>query len=114
RIARPGPCFHPMNQFPIYLGADRGFNGRVVNAAKNPRFRPHLDAVAGLDIPLDDAVQHDVRDDHRALDTSLLAHREVAACFAFYIAVDVAVEMKSADKLDVAVDPGLCADQRVD
>src|SRR5258708_2101747 len=114
RIARPGPRLSPMNQFPIYLGANGRFNGRVVNAAENPRFGPHLDAVAGFDIALDDAVQDNVRDDHRSLDASLLAHRQGAACFAFHIAVDVAVEMESADELDVAVDPGLRADQRVD
>src|SRR5450432_3039631 len=116
RIARPGPCFRPMDQFPIYLGANGRFNGPVVNAAKNPRFRPHLNAIAGFDIALDDAVQGDVRDDHRSLDASLLAHRQRGAAlrFALYIAVDVAVEMKSADELDVPVDPGLRADQCVD
>jgi len=103
-----------MDQFPIDLGAHGGFNGRVVNTAENTGFWPHLDAIAGLDIAFYDAVQDDIGDHHRTLDASLFAHRErrAAARLALYIAVDVAVEMKSADELNIAVDPGLRADQR--
>jgi hypothetical protein len=46
-----------MNQFPIYLGANGGFNGGVVNTAENPRFWPEFDAVAGLNIAFHEAVQ---------------------------------------------------------
>ena len=50
-----------MDQFPINLGADGRFNGGVVNIAENPRFCAQFDAVAGLDIAFDDAVEDDVR-----------------------------------------------------
>ena len=65
-----------MDQFPINLGAHGGFNGRVVNIAQNARFCAQFDAVAGFDIAFHDAVEHDIGDDHRALDAALLAHRQ--------------------------------------
>src|SRR6202789_1908408 len=105
-----------MDQLPINLGADGGFNGGVVNTAENAGFGTHFDAIAGLDIAFHQAVQHDIGDDDRALDTSLFAHRQrgAAAHFAPDIAVDMAIEMKPADELDIAVDPRLRTDQRVD
>ena len=79
RIARPGPRLRSVDQFPINLGAHGGFNGRVVNTAENARFRTQFDPIAGLDVAFDDAVQHDIGDDHRALDAALLAHRQQGA-----------------------------------
>src|SRR3979490_572538 len=105
-----------MNQFAIYLGADGGFNGRVVNTAENLRFWAEFDAVACLDIALHDAVQDHVGDDHGAPDTALVAHQQggPAAQFAGDVAVDIPVEMKPADEFDIAVDAGLGADQGID
>src|SRR5450631_3808439 len=105
-----------MNQFPTNLGAYGSFNGCVVNTAENPRFWPEFDAVAGLDVALNQAIQYDVGDDDGALDRTLLAHRQRGATaeFAFDVAVDVAVEVKPADEFDIAVDAGLGANQRVD
>src|SRR5271154_3366621 len=92
-----------MDQFAIYLGTDRGFNGGVGNAAQNPRLRTKFDAVACINVALHDAVQDDAGNDHRTLDAAQLAHRQGRPCaqIAFDVAVDVAIEMKSPDKLDI-------------
>src|SRR5580698_8239048 len=105
-----------MNQLPINLGADSGFNGRVVNTAENLRLGTHFNPVSRLDVSFHDAVQDDIRHDHGTIDASLFANRQCRAAihFAFHIAIDVAVEMQAADEFDVAVDARLGADQRVD
>src|ERR1700689_2854514 len=110
------PARRPVVQFPIYLGADRGFNDAVVHAAEHPRLGSQLDAIRRVDIAVHRAVHQYAGGEPRALDAAALADRQdrVALQLTLHIAVDVTVEMQSARKFDVAVNARLGADPRVD
>src|SRR5580658_6079674 len=105
-----------MDQLTCDLGAHGGFKGVVVNISQHASLGAQFDPAARLDVAFHDAVQNDVRRHHRTLDTTLFAHRQYRAAIqlADEVAVDVAIEMKAAGKLDVAVDARLGAYQGVD
>src|SRR6202789_297489 len=115
-IGAAGLRIRPMNQFPIDLGAHGRFNDRIVNIAQNACFRAQLEPIAGFDVALDSAIEHDIGPDDRPFSAALLAHRHKGARVGLRpdVAVDVAVHMQAADEFDVAVDTRLGADQGVD
>src|SRR5208282_1491624 len=79
RFARYGARIGLVQQFSVDLGADRGFDDRVVDIAEHTRFRAQLDALGRFDVALDDAVEHDAGNHDRALDAAVLADRENCA-----------------------------------
>ncbi len=105
-----------MDQLTINLGAHGGFNDRVRHTARYAGRFAQFDPASRLDIALDDAVEDDGRHHDRPLDSAVRADPERGrpGTLGGHIAVDVAVEVHTARKGDIAVDPGIGPDQRVD
>src|SRR5262249_23040351 len=94
----------------------RHFNDPVVHIALHPSGGPEHDALAGVDVADDGAVQHYARHLHLPLDRARLAHRQRAArpVPAAHAADDAAIQVQAALELEVAVHARGLADQGVD
>src|SRR5579871_153110 len=116
RCGRRRPARASMDQLTINLGAHRRFNDPVLNVAEHPGSCAELDAATRLDVTLHETVQIHAAGDHGALDAARLAHREdrIIGGLARHVAVDVAVEVQAARKLDVALDARARPDERLD
>jgi hypothetical protein len=119
-----GGLYHPralafVNQLAIDLGADRHFDQFVLNVTDDPSLWPKLDALRSAHVTLNGAVQQDVWHHDRALDTASLTDAEHGALVfgGLHVTFYVAIHVKPAGELDVAVDPRIspyqCADRRL-
>src|SRR5690242_9213440 len=116
RFRRLRGAIRQRDQFPGYDGAGRHFNDPVEDVAVDPCLATEHQPFPGVHVAVHGAIHDDVGHFDPALDDAALADRECPAVLgaAAHITVHAAVEMQAARELEVAIEIGRLAEQRID
>src|SRR6056297_622147 len=111
-----GTRVRAMDQLAVDLGADGHLDQIVIHITDDPRRGPEFHPFAGSEVAAHRALQHHVGHGHVALDGAVLAdaERRVALRVGADVAVDGAVDVAAALEVQIALNPRIRADQRVD